>query len=143
MPTHSCKYRIEPNRTQTVAQSEMLAGFCQLCNAALQQRIEAYRRGGISLRYGNQALELKAMRCAAPQLARWSFSAEQQVLRRLDKTFKAFFARGKGFPRFRARARYHAAEFRVGDGLALRKNGRIGIVGVPGDVAQHASPGSQ
>jgi hypothetical protein len=29
-------------------------------------------------------------------------------------------ARGKGFPRFRARARYHAADFRVGDGLTLR-----------------------
>ena len=76
-----------------------------------------------------QAAELKAVRCAIPELARWSFSAEQQVLRRLDKTFKAFFARGRGFPRFRATARYHAAEFRVGDGLTIRKGGRIGIVG--------------
>ena len=74
------------------------------------------------------------MRCAAPELARWSFSAEQQVLRRLDKTFKAFFARGKGFPRFRARARYHAADFRVGDGLRLRKSGKLGFVGVRGEV---------
>jgi putative transposase len=81
-----------------------------------------------------QADELKAVRCAAPELARWSFSAEQQVLRRLDKTFKAFFARGHGFPRFRARARFHAAEFRVGDGLTLRKSGKIGFVGVPGEI---------
>jgi len=32
----------------------MLADFCQLYNAALQQRIEAYRRRRISLQYGNQ-----------------------------------------------------------------------------------------
>jgi len=134
MPTLSYKYRIEPNRMQAGALSGMLADFCQLYNAALQQRIEAYRRRSICLQYGNQALELKAVRCAAPALARWSFSSEQQVLRRLDKTFKAFFARGRGFPRFRASARYHAAEFRVGDGLTIRKNRRLGFVGVPGDI---------
>src|SRR5690606_31568554 len=86
-----------------------------------------------------QADELKAVRCAAPELARWSFTAEQQVLRRLDKTFKAFFTRLKrgdkpGFPRFRARTRFHAAEFRVGDGLTIRKSGKLGFVGVPGEV---------
>src|SRR5215813_3478179 len=86
MPTLSYKYRIEPNRMQAGALSGMLADFCQLYNAALQQRIEAYRRRSISLQYANQALELKAVRCAAPALARWSFSSEQQVLRRLDKT---------------------------------------------------------
>jgi len=74
------------------------------------------------------------VRCAAPELARWSFSVEQQVLRRLDKTFKAFFARGKGLPRLRARARYHAADFRVGDGLTLRQSGKLGFVGVSGEV---------
>ncbi|MBV8772977.1 MAG: transposase, partial [Deltaproteobacteria bacterium] len=73
------------------------------------------------------------------RLAGYSYSAEQQVLRRLDKSFKAFFRRCKagekpGFPRFRASARYHSAEFRVGDGLTLRKSGRIGIVGIPGEI---------
>jgi putative transposase len=33
----------------------MLGTFCDLYNASLQQRIEAYQRRGISLRYGNQA----------------------------------------------------------------------------------------
>jgi putative transposase len=82
---------------------------------------------------------LTQLRKDLPDLARWSCSAEQQVLRRLDKSFKAFFGRIKrgetpGFPRFRAKARYHAAEFRVGDGLTLRKSDRIGIVGVPGKI---------
>lgn len=134
MPTLSYKFRIEPTRAQAAALGEMLADFCQLYNAGLEQRIDAYRRRGVSVTYKMQADELKAIRCAAPDLARWSFSAEQQVLRKLEKTFKAFFARGRGFPRFRARARYHAADFRVGDGLTIRRSGRIGFVGIPGEI---------
>jgi putative transposase len=133
------KYRLYPNRSQSDAIANMLDDFCALYNAGLQQRIEAYQRRGVSLSYGMQAGELKATRAAYDRLAQWSFSAEQQVLRRLDKSFRAFFGRVKrgdkaGFPRFRASVRYHAAEFRVGDGLTLRKSGRIGIVGIPSEV---------
>src|SRR4051812_14158673 len=117
----------------------MLHAFRDLFNAALQQRVEAYRRRGASLRYLDQAGELKAVRLADERLARFSYSAEQQVLRRLDKAFAGFFRRLKagqkpGFPRFRGRDRWHAAEFRVGDGLTLRKGGRLTVVGVPGEI---------
>jgi transposase len=108
MSVLSYKYRIEPNKAQSAALAD-IADFCRLYNACLVQRRDAWRRQ-ISVGYTMQAAELKAVRCAIPELTRWSFSAEQQVLRRLDKTFKAFFARGRGFPRFRATARYHAAD---------------------------------
>lgn len=138
MATLSYKYRIEPNRVQAAALDAMLADFCRLYNAGLEQRIAAWQRRRVSVTYKMQADELKAVRCAEPNMARWSFSAEQQVLRKLDKTFKAFFSRvkrgGAGFPRFRARDRYHAADFRVGDGLTLRKSGKLGFVGVPGEI---------
>jgi putative transposase len=89
----------------------------------------------MSLRYGHQAGELKACRAADPDgLGRWSFSALQQVLRRLDQTYAAFFRRGRGFPRFRASARFHSATLRVGDGLTLRTDRRLGVVGVPGSL---------
>lgn len=131
----SYKYRLRPNRAQAAALDAMLRDFCGLYNACLQQRIEAYRRRGLSLRYGQQAAELKAVRAADPEgSGRWSFSALQQVLRRVDQSFTAFFRRGHGFPRFRASARYHAATFRVGDGLTIRKDRCIGVVGVSGGI---------
>lgn len=134
----SYKYRIEPNRTQAASLSEMLADFCRLYNAALEERIGAWQRS-VSLNYQAQAAHLPKLRRDLPEIGRWSCSAEQQVLRKLDKTYKAFFGRIKrgakaGFPRFRSRHRYHAADFRVGDGLTLRKSGKIGIVGVPGEI---------
>lgn len=135
----SYKFRLFTTTPQGAALTGMLGAFCDLYNAGLQQRIEAYQRRGISLRYGNQAAELKAVRAADERLAGYSFSAEQQVLRRLDKTFAAFFGRIKrgakpGFPRFRAKARFDSAEFRVGDGLTIRKSERIGVVGIPGEI---------
>jgi putative transposase len=135
----SYKFRLFTTAMQNDALTGMLGAFCDLYNAGLQQRIEAYQRRGISLRYGNQASELKAVRSSDERLAGYSFSAEQQVLRRLDKTFSAFFGRIKrgakaGFPRFRAQARFDSAEFRVGDGLTIRKSKRLGIVGIPGEI---------
>jgi putative transposase len=134
----SYKFRIEPNRTQATALSEMLGDFCRLYNGALEHRIEAYRKG-VSIKVNEQIVTLPVIRRDIPEQGRWSCTAQQQVLRRLDKTFKAFFGRIKrgakaGFPRFRASARYHAADFRVGDGLTIRKGGRLGFVGVPGEI---------
>jgi putative transposase len=128
------KFRLRPNKAQAVALNAMLRDCCALYNACLEQRIDAYRRRGLSLRYGNQAAELKAVRAAEPAFARWSFTALQQVLRRVDKTFAAFFKRGRGFPRFRSRARFDSVDMRVGDGLTIRKSRRLGIVGVPGGI---------
>jgi putative transposase len=130
----SFKFRIRPNKAQAEALDAMLGDCCTLYNACLEQRIDAYRRRGVSLRYGDQAAELKAVRGADPAFARWSFTALQQVLRRVDKTFAAFFRRGRGFPRFRSRSRFDSVDMRVGDGLTIRKTGRLGIVGVPGQI---------
>jgi putative transposase len=117
----------------------MLGDFCQLYNAALEHRIRAYEKG-VSIKCNEQIVTLPVIRRDDPDThGCWSCTAQQQVLRKLDKTFQAFFSRVKrgakaGFPRFRASARYHAADFRVGDGLTIRKSGKLGVVGVPGEI---------
>ena len=134
----SFKYRLFPNPTQAAGLTDMLGSFCDLYNACLQQRIEAYQRRGKSLGTIDQANELKAVRLADERLAGYSYSAEQQVVRRLDKAFKAFFGRVKrgkgGFPRFRAKSMFDSADFRVGDGLTIRKSRKITVVGIPGEI---------
>ncbi len=134
----SYRYRIEPNKTQAAALGEMLADFCELYNAGLEHRINAYAKG-VSIKSHEQITSLPIIRRDLPHQGRWSATAQQQVMRKLDKTFKAFFGRIKrgakaGFPRFRARDRYHAADFRVGDGMTIRKNGKLRLVGVPDEI---------
>jgi putative transposase len=134
----SFKYRLFPNPAQAAGLTDMLRSFCDLYNACLQQRIEAYQRQNKSLGYIDQANELKAVRLADERLAGYSYSAEQQVVRRLDKAFKAFFGRvrrGKGgFPRFRTKSMFDSADFQAGDGLTIRKSRKLGIVGIPGEI---------
>lgn len=134
----SYRYRIEPNKTQAAALSEMLGDFCELYNSALEHRINAYKRG-VSIKCYEQIVALPEIRRDLPHQGRWSATAQQQVLRKLDKTYQAFFGRVKrgatpGFPRFRSRDRYHAADFRVGDGMTIRKSGKLTFVGVPGEI---------
>ena len=133
------KYRIYPKKQQVLELDAMLGAFCDLYNAGLQQRIEAYNRKKLTLSCITQCNELKAVRLEDDRLAEYSFSAEQQVLRRLDKAFKAFFRRlgtkGKaGFPRFQKKARYDSAELRVGDGLTFKKSNKLGITGITGEI---------
>lgn len=133
----SFKYRLYPTPKQADTLTAMLDDFCALYNAALESWIDAYRKG-VKLTYHAQAADLKVLRAECPEFARWSHTAKQQVLRRLDKAYKAFFARLKrgekpGFPRFKARSRWDTAEFTVGDGCRLQGN-RLRVVGVPGGI---------
>jgi len=118
------KYRLFPTDTQEQTLETQLSEACRLYNAALQERRDAYRRGGVSLNYYDQANQLKEIRQAGDSgLA--NFSASQDILRRVDKTFKAFFGRCKagkkaGYPRFKSRRRFDSYTFpSYGDGCRL------------------------
>ena len=116
------RYRLYPTSRQNTALGEMLRDHCDIYNAALQERRDAYRMRGTSVRYGMQSSQLKDIRQADPLgQGRWSFSSQQQTLRRLDKAFAAFFSRIKkgekhGYPRFRSCRRFDTATFIEGDG---------------------------
>ena len=87
-----------------------------------------------AINYYDQANQLKAMR-ADGCLTLTNFSCCQDVLRRVDKTYKAFFARVKrgekpGFPRYRSAWRYDSITFpSYGDGCRLLDNGKLRIQG--------------
>ncbi|MER6005039.1 IS200/IS605 family transposase [Nonomuraea angiospora] len=91
-------------------------------SAALEERREAYRRAKISIRYGEQSAQLKEIRADDPAgQGRWSFTSQQQTLRRLNKAFEAFFRRVKagrtpGYPRFKGRGWFDTVTFVEGDG---------------------------
>ena len=128
------RYRLYPTAPQTEALDMQLGEACRLYNAALQERRDAYQRGGRSLNYYDQANQLKDIR-AAGALGLANFSASQDVLRRVDKTFKAFFRRVKaglkaGYPRFKSRRRFDSYTFpSYGDGCRLTGT-RLSLQGV-------------
>jgi putative transposase len=131
-------YRLYPAHTQASALDTQVDEACRLYNAALEERRSAWRQNRISIRYLDQANQLKVIR-ANGHVGVANFSACQDVLRRVDKTFAAFFRRVKagekaGYPRFRSRSRYDSLTWPSwGDGCSLRPSGRLYLQGV-GDL---------
>ena len=135
MQRRTYKYRLYPNQEQSEILEHQLGEARSLYNAALQERREAWRMQKISLNYFDQANQLKDIR-DADNLDLANFSACQDVLRHVDKTFKAFFRRIKagekaGYPRFKSRDRFNSYTFPVwGDGCHLTDTGKVKIQGV-------------
>lgn len=127
----SFKYRLYPNRSQAEALDATLEAHRRLYNLALRERRDVYESEERSVSYGEQSSRFKEARKAIPRFAATNFSSGQATLRRLDRTFKAFFRRVKrgetaGYPRFKPEGRFRTVEFpSYGDGCRLKDNGRL------------------
>jgi putative transposase len=134
------KEKLRPTPAQERALDDVLWRCRLLYNAALEQRITAWRRCHVSVTRFAQEAELKDIRAAMPEYAAVHSHVLQDVLARLDRTYQAFFRRvatGKkaGFPRFQGRNRYHSFTYKeYGNGarldngcLVLSKIGRIAV----------------
>jgi len=120
------KLRAYPTRPQEGRTARLLADHCDLYNAALTERREAWRMCNLSVTYGDQSAQLKAIRAADPDgQGRHSLTAQQQTLRRLNSVFAAYLRRARdpkrksrkvGFPRFKPYQRFDQVLFVAGDG---------------------------
>ena len=131
------KFRMYPNRQQE-AQLEQTRDTCRrLYNLALADRKAAYETDGVSRSYEDQAAMLVAEKREGNFKGVFS-QVLQDVLRRLDKAFKAFFRRVKvgekpGYPRFKGAGWYKSftypqVGFKLeGSKITLSKIGTIRI----------------
>jgi putative transposase len=122
------KYRLRPNKQQDQLLDVLFWQARKLYNAALEQCISVYQNTGKGITYPAQWPHFRDQRNNDPDLyGMLNATSVQQMLRRLDKAFSAFFRRLKagetpGFPRFKSRSRFKSIEYRYGDGCKLRQN---------------------
>jgi putative transposase len=132
------KFRIDPSPAVEAKLNWTLDVCRELYNAALQERRDAYRINGLSINYHAQALQLPQIKQIREDVGGVYSQVLQDVLRRVDKTFDAFFRRAKsgetpGYPRFKPTSRYDSftypqSGFRLeGDKLHLSKIGSCRI----------------
>jgi len=136
--TKTYQFRLYPTRKQQRMFEHWLVLCCETYNAALDERKSAYRMAGVSLCYEEQCAELPGCKEVRPDLASVPSQVLQDVVKRVDLAFEAFFQHleeGKkpGFPRFKSRFRYHSLTFKqFGNSFQLHlagKNNR-GILGL-------------
>ena len=101
---------------------EFLVQATILWNCALQERIGAYKKHGMSISYLNQQRSLTQIREEDEWFSKFHLSSQRTCLIRLDKAFKRFFSGVKkgekpGFPRFKSRNReiksFETSQFRI------------------------------
>jgi putative transposase len=116
-PTATYLMRIYPTRKQTRTLERWLGLCCEVYNAALDERKSASRMAGVSLSYEEQCAELPQCKEIRPDLAEVPSQVLQDVVKRVDLAFEAFFRRLEhgekpGYPRFKSRFRYHSLTFK-------------------------------
>lgn len=107
MERRKVTFKLYPNVQQLQTLDGWLRLHAELYNAALEARIDAYRKAGVSISYYDQQNQLPEIKAARPEYIPLGSHALQETLRRLDRAFGAFFRRVKagqrpGFPRFKS-----------------------------------------
>lgn len=132
MERRKVTYKLYPNK-KCLEQLEAWARLhCELYNAALEERIDCYRKTRRSISYYEQQNALPEIKLDRPELVALGSHALQQTLRKLDLAFAAFFRRVKagqtpGFPRFKASKRFSGFAYPDPAGWKLQSNGSKGV----------------
>lgn len=134
-------YRLYPSHKQEIALLTMLGLHQRLYNAALEQRIAAWRLQRKTLSLNEQCRDLTELRAHDEQYRALNAQSSQVTLNRLNLAFLAFFRRCQtggraGFPRFRSIERFsgwgykkHGQGFRFASGDGQR-HGRLRLSGI-------------
>ena len=87
------QFRLYPTKKQQATLNKWLALCCEVYNAALQERRDAYRMVGISIGFAHQCAELPGCKEVRPELAEVNAQVVQDAVKRVDLAFAAFFRR--------------------------------------------------
>jgi putative transposase len=134
-------YRLYPSRSQKAALSDMLGLHQRLYNAALEQRIAAWRLQRRSLSAYDQMRDLTELRADDERYAGLNAQSAQVTLHRLHLAFRAYFRRCKngqtpGFPRYKSFGRFSGWGYKThGDGFRFtpgdgNRHGKLRLSGI-------------
>src|SRR6266516_202382 len=137
-PRKAWKFRLYPTEKQIGKLEWTLKRCCELYNASLQERRDAYKMYHVSVNYTMQQNQLPELKEIREEYQDIHSQVLQDVLYRVDKAFKAFFKRVQegqipGYPRFKGSDRYDSFTYPqsgyeiIGKKLSLSKIGHIRI----------------
>src|SRR5688572_27223561 len=96
-------YRLVPRKAQHRALEAILEGQRQLYNAALEERVGAYRKASVTRTYVDQCKALTELRLTDPDAASVPVRLQRWTLKQLHEAYRGSFRRVKagakpGFP---------------------------------------------
>jgi putative transposase len=133
------RYRLHPTVRQTQALIRQLNYQRELYNAALEERIGAWKWERRSVSYVDQCRTLTGLSDLRPEVTASGVTLCRGTLKRLDRAFTAFYRRTKsgetpGFPRFKSASRFESLQWEDTSGWKVKGEARrLYLLGI-GDV---------
>jgi putative transposase len=121
----SYRYRLYPTQEQRETLKDILWAACWLYNRALDYRRKRWSESRQSVSFYEQAGMWRDWRNEEPgdnPLRLLNMSAGQQVLRRLDSSYRQFLKGERGYPRFKKSSRFNCVNYKPGDGASIQSN---------------------
>ena len=115
------KYRLRPTQKQRYILDDLLFQMQTVYNDALNERRVKWRHSRKSVSYLEQWRRMRDERHQYPdEMGLLNATSIQQMLRRVDKAYKAFYQGQRGLPRFKGRHRFKSLAYRYGDGAQVK-----------------------
>jgi putative transposase len=104
-------FSFDPGRRQEQLLLDLLGVCCEVYNAGLEERREAWKHSRTKVSVFDQFNQLAWLRAHRPDVFAFGLQPIRGTLRRLDEAYGAFLRRAAagetpGFPRFRSRSRF-------------------------------------
>jgi putative transposase len=137
-PVKRCRtyrYRLHPTTRQIQALSRQLDYQRELFNAALEERIGAWKWERRSVTLFDQHKTLTGLKEVRPEVVSGGITLCRGTLTRLDRAFASFYRRVRsnetpGFPRFRSAASWDSMQWEDRSGWKLTEGHRLRLMGI-------------
>lgn len=142
------KYRLYPTPAQESTLRQTLAVCCEVYNSLVNWRKHDYEVHGKSPNYLTQQNALPRWKPAHPELCGLYSQVLQDVVKRVDLAFQAFFRRAKngetpGFPRFKGKGHYDSLTYPQEGGFAVGEDAiRLSKIGGVKAIVHRPLPGT-
>jgi len=123
------RYPLHPTKLQSQSLILQLTYQCELYNAALEERIGAWKWERRSVSYFDQCRTLTGLKNVRPEVVFSGVVLCRGTLKRLDRAYFEFFRRVKrgetpGFPRFKPASRFYSLQWGDRGGWKLKTHHR-------------------
>ncbi|HVA71418.1 MAG TPA: transposase [Acidimicrobiales bacterium] len=123
------QYRLHPTTRQTRALLLQLDYQRELYNAALEERVGAWKWERRSVSFFDQCRTLTGLAEIRPEVVASGVVLCRGTLKRLDRAFAAFYRRVKtgetpGYPRFKSASRFHSLQWEDTNGWKVKSEAR-------------------
>ena len=135
-------FAFNPSAGHERAFHRLLSVCCEVYNAALQERRDAYRATGVTVTWQDQFNQVRHLRGVRDDALAFGVQPVRGAIMRCDEAMQAFFQRLRagatpGYPRFKGKRRFNTAcwdepvSWKIIDGGRTLRVQRVGQVSLP------------